>query len=113
MSSVAELLEAYRETAEEWNRRRADIGGANRLFVENHRIYQQLRETHEGREAIAGLLTHDSIRVRGLAARHCMSSHEAQATAVLDTIVAGEGLPAITARNTLRAYRAGTLNLDW
>jgi len=113
VSSVADLVEAYRETAEGWNRLRADVGAADRKFVENHRIYQQLRESDAGRDAIAGLLTHDSIRVRGLAARHCIDSHTDEATSVLETIVAGDGLPAITARNTLRAYAGGTLNLDW
>jgi hypothetical protein len=112
-AGVADLLEAYRATAERWNELRRDVGAANTVFVENHRLYKLLRATPAGREGMAALMDHTSIRVRGLAATHSLEFYPREALDVLEKNAAGDGLPAMTAKNALRSYRAGTLNLEW
>jgi hypothetical protein len=48
-----------------------------------------------------------------LAAAHTLGWEPADACAVLEAIQEGPGLHAVTAKYTLRSYRAGTLNQDW
>lgn len=111
---VDDLIEAYIASAEEWSALRGpDIGIADRVYVENHRVYQRLRETSAGREGIARVMAHRSSRVRGLAAKHSLASGSGEAVAVLEQIAAGDGIAAISARTALGDHRAGKLHLDW
>src|SRR4051795_339861 len=86
---------------------------ANKVFEENHWIYKQLRGEEMGRVAIARLMSHESKAVRLLAATHSLAWEANAATATLETIEQDGGLTGVTARYTLRSYRAGKLNLDW
>jgi hypothetical protein len=111
--SVSQLLDAYLETAERWDALQSDASAANAVFEENHEIYKSLRPTPEGREGIAKLMEDPCAGVRLLAATHSLSWASEAASRVLEVIEGDAGLHAVTARYTLRSYRAGKLDLDW
>jgi hypothetical protein len=110
---VERLLAEYLRTAAEWNPGFDRPRRANKLFDRNHLLYRQLRETSEGRDAIAGLLNDSRPGVRAVAAVHCLAWREAEAVAVLEALALEPGLVAIDAKYSLKAHREGTLDLDW
>jgi hypothetical protein len=110
---LPELIEAYEQTALRWGQLQSDSVKANGVLEENHSIYKSLRDHEEGRAAIARLMTNDSRSVRLLAATHSLAWEPEVATATLDAIEREGGLSGVTAKYTLRSYRAGQLNLDW
>lgn len=108
------LLEEYVETL----RRSAGAGlkrvaTANALHNRNHQLYKRLRETQAGRNGISALMADPERNVRLAAATHSLAWAPEKAVATLEAIEAGPGLDAVTAKYTLRSYRAGRLNLDW
>jgi hypothetical protein len=58
-------------------------------------------------------MTHDPEWVRLAAATHSLAWAPDSATAALETIEHSDGLIAVSAKWTLRSYRAGRLELDW
>ena len=112
-NSVDDLLAPYAATAERWSSLQSNARAANKVFDENHRLYKLLRVEPDGREGIAKLMSHPDVGVRLLAAAHTLGWEPADACAVLEAIQEGPGLHAVTAKYTLRSYRAGTLNQDW
>jgi hypothetical protein len=111
--TVPRLLDAYLETAERWDALQSDATGANKVFDENHELYKLLRATPEGREGIAKLMEHPNVGVRLLAATASLGWAPEAASGVLEAIEGGVGLHAVTAKYTLRSYRADELDLDW
>jgi hypothetical protein len=112
--SIPDLLAAYERTAVRWAELQTDATAANKVFKENHAIYKILRDHEEGRGGISHLMGHESEAVRLGAATHSLAWDPEHATTVLETIERQSGsLYAVDAKWTLRAYRNGTLNLDW
>ena len=107
------LVHAYEQTALQWGELQSDSSEANKVFAANHSIYKSLRNQEEGRLAIVRLMNHDSTPVRLLAATHSLAWEPGAATATLNAIEREGGLASVTAKYTLRSYRAGQLNLDW
>lgn len=111
---TAELLAAYLETALRWDGLLdSNAKAANRAFDEYHRLYTLLRGTAEGRQGITELMAHSNVGVRLLAATDSLFWSPEEAVSALESIEAGPGLHAVSAKYTLRSFRAGTLNLDW
>jgi hypothetical protein len=110
---MRELAGAYERTALRWEELQAHPADANKVFDENHSIYKQLREHEEGRLCIARLMAHESPAVRLLAATHSLAWQPEPAAETLEAIEREGGLRAVTAKWTLRSYRAGKLDLDW
>ena len=110
---TSELVERYLQTALDWAAASDSARKANRVFDLNHRLSKQLRETEAGRAAIAALMHHPVAAVRLLAASDSLASYEAEAVAVLEALMREPGLLAVSAEHTLKAYREGTLDLDW
>jgi hypothetical protein len=109
------LRDDYRETAKAWG---AMMGGdpkrANALFDHLHGIYKELRASPEGRAAISALMTSDDVGVRISAASCSLGWDPKHAVPILEQIERdGPGLYRTSAKYTLKAFREGTLNLDW
>ena len=103
----------YRRLAIEWDEARDTPAQANRLFDHLHAVYKARRGTEAGRNAILGLLDDPVTAVRLAAATHSLGVDESRAVAALEEMAAGPGLHAVTAKWTLRSFRAGRLSLDW
>lgn len=86
---------------------------ANRLFDERHSIAKVLRATEVGRRAIEALLTDPLDSVRLGAAADSLWWNSLDGIATLEDLATRRTLDGVTAKYTLREYRAGTLNLDW
>lgn len=110
---VPELQARYRQLAVDWSEARDDPDEANRILREHHALYKQLRESAEGREAIAGLLGDDQTAVRLVSATHTLAFQPEAAERTLEDIENSTGPYAMDARWTLRSFRTGRLNLDW
>lgn len=110
---VERMLTEYLQTAIEWDAAENDAAKANKLFDRSHRLYKQLRSSDAGRAGIANLMNDPCVGVRLLAASDSLEWSEAEAIATLEAIEHYPGLHAISAKYTLKAYRDGTLNLDW
>lgn len=65
-----------------------------------------------GRDALASLLTHPRMDVRGMAAVYLLRYRTAEAKAVLLEIAQGEGLAAFEAGEALKRWEEGTWSLD-
>ena len=113
MTTVAELLDDYSKTAVAWDAAQRDAARANPLFDRLQALQKQLRVEPDGRAGIEALMAHPSAGVRLTAAAHSLQWSPAEAARVLEALQAGPGLHAVTAKYTLKAYRDGTLNLDW
>lgn len=113
MASAFDPAAEYRRLAVEWDEAREAPDQANRLFDQLHAHYKAIRDSNDGRTAILSLLDDPVTGVRLAAATHCLSIEGDQAVAALEAIEAGNGLHAVTAKWTLRSFRAGTLDLDW
>jgi hypothetical protein len=72
-----------------------------------------MRQSQEGREAITGLLSDPVVAVRLAAATDTLYWAPEAAEPVLEELEQEPSLHAVSAKWTLRSYRAGTLNLDW
>jgi len=103
----------YRRLAVEWDEARNTPEQANPLFDQLHACYKALRKSQVGCRAILSLLADPVTAVRLSAATHSLGTDPHRAIAVLEEIAAGPDLHAVTAKWTLRSFRAGTLNLHW
>lgn len=110
---IEDLIEEYRRTAIAWDVMQGDAKKANPLFKRLHVIFKQLRTDPSGREGIAQLMDDTTVGVRLVAASHSLAWAPDKARAVLEVIERGPGLYAVDAKYTLKAYRDGTLNMDW
>lgn len=113
MNEVETILRKYEDTAVNWNSSANTPTQANHLFDQNHAAYKMLRLTEQGRQGIAQLMNSPSPAVRLLAATHSLAWRESDAVKVLQDLIHGGGLLGFTAKQTLKAYHAGTLSLDW
>jgi hypothetical protein len=114
--STEDLITEYRSTAIAWDIMQNDANKANPLFKRLHIIYKDLRVQKAGRDAITAVMDDPtvSVGVRLVAAGHSLGWEPRRAIAVLETIEReGPGLNRTTAKYTLKAFREGTLNLDW
>jgi len=111
MPSIPEELEKYREAASGTGD--ADPSRANRWHARLHASYRFLRDTEEGRKAIASLLHEDDPHVRGWAAAHCLQWVPAKARAVLEGLRDADGPCAFDAAVTLQEFEAGRLSFDY
>ena len=113
---IEDLVQAYRATAVAWDLMQSDAKKANRLFVRLHGIYKQLRNEAAGRAAISQLMNDPTMPagVRLTAAAHSLGWEPETAIQVLESIERdGPGLRRVDAEHTLKAFREGTLNMDW
>lgn len=90
-----------------------DAKSANVIFDRLHSIAKTLRATPAGRAGLEALIDHSQQGVRLLAASESLAWHADAGIAALEAIEAQDGLHAVSAKYTLRSYRANTLNLDW
>lgn len=107
------MRDQYRALVVAWEEERDHPQKANQLFDALHALYAQLRDSEAGRQAITSLISDPLTAVRLFAATHSLAWEPARAEDVLDEIASEGSLHAVTAKWTLRSYRAGTLNLDW
>jgi len=106
------VQDVYRCQLVEWAESQGDPKQANRLFCENHELYESVRGSEEGRAAISGLLTNPIEAVCLVAATHSLAWDEVKAIAVLDDLQTHLNLCSVDAKYTLKVYRDGRLNLD-
>lgn len=108
------LLSEFTESAIAWDSLvGADAKKANRIFDRLHALAKDLRHTAAGRAGLAGLTRHEVAGVRLLAATECLAWSPEVAVPTLEAIEGSAGLHAVSAKYTLKSYRAGTLDLDW
>lgn len=108
------LLSEFAESAVAWDLLVGhDAKKANRIFDRLHALAKQLRQTPAGRTGLIGLTRHEVPGVRLLAATECLAWSPDVAVPTLEAIEGSVGLHAVSAKYTLKAYRAGTLDLDW
>jgi hypothetical protein len=110
---VSLIVDRYQKVLERWDAAQADASKANVLFDEAHSLAKELRQTPEGRLGIQALMAHPIIGVRLMAAADSLPFDADQAIPVLESIEAGPGLHAVSAKYTIRMFRAGKLNFDW
>lgn len=109
-----ELIHELRAKATQWDSLvGSDAKRANVLFDRVHAIVKLLRGNPRGRLAVQALLTDRNTGVRLLMASECLSWAPDEAIPVLEEIENDPGLHSVSAKYTLKSYRAGTLNLDW
>ena len=108
-----DLRAEYRERVVAWDEAKAEPSRANRLFDDLHEFRKQVRQSEDGRTAIIGLLKDPVAAVRLTAAVDTLTWSPDLGEAVLEALEDDPSLHAVTAKWTLRSYRAGTLNLDW
>lgn len=113
MSSAAEIRDRYRSLVVQWDEARDDPKEANRIFDALHAFYKEARASAAGREAISSLLDDPLTAIRLSAATHSLAWNSTRSEQVLEEIEQGASLHAVTAKWTLRSYRAGKLDLDW
>lgn len=114
MTEAAELLQEYVAKAVTWDELvGSDAKAANPIFDRLHQIAKELRTSPEGRSGLELLAHHEVAGVRLLAASHCLPFAPEVGEPVLTDLQSFPGLYAVDAEYTLKAFRAGTLNLDW
>jgi hypothetical protein len=107
------LRNQYRAAVLAWDEAQPEPDRANRLFDRLHDLAKEMRQSEEGRTAIAGLLNDPVVAVRLVAATHALTWAPEVAEPVLQALEREPSLHAVCAKWTLRSHRAGTLNLDW
>lgn len=108
------LLVQFAESAAAWDSLvGSDATSANRIFDRLHALAKALRATAAGRVGLLELTRHESQGVRLLAATECLAWSPEVAVPALEAIEGSAGLHAVSAKYTLKSYRAGTLDLDW
>jgi hypothetical protein len=89
---------------------------ANELFERTHAQFKVLRESQDGRAGITALMHDPNPYVASTAAAHSLLWDPEAATAVLEALEAAEDVPGqvqISAKYTLKEWRAGRLSFDW
>lgn len=113
-TDVTSLVQHYRDLVVKAHHFRDQPKMANRLFDERHEVAKTLRVFEAGRNAIESLFGDELAAVRLSAASDSLWWDSAEGVRVLEELErAWKGLDAVTAKYTLREYRAGRLNLDW
>lgn len=108
------LLSEFANSALAWNSLvGSDATRANRIFDRLHVVAKELRKTAAGRSGLLALARHEITGVRLLAATECLAWSPEVAVAALEAIEASVGLHSVSAKYTLKSFRAGTLDLDW
>jgi hypothetical protein len=108
------LLSEFAESAVAWDSLVGrDAKRANRLFDRLHTLAKVLRQSSAGRAGLAELTRHEVTGVRLVAATECLAWSPEVAVPALEAVESTAGLHAVSAKYTLKAYRAGTLDLDW
>jgi hypothetical protein len=119
---IPDVLADYREALVRWGEEserlvvRARARRANKLFDRSHAQFKILRGSQEGRDGITALMNDSNPYVASTAAAHSLLWAPELAAAALETLEASETTPwqvQITAKYTLKEWRAGKLNLDW
>ena len=88
---------------------RGDARIGNRHAKQRIATFKKLRaHGNAGRDALAMLLTHPRMDVRGMAAVYLLRYQPAEAKAVLLEIAKGEGLAAFEASEALKRWEEGT-----
>ena len=111
--AVVDPASEYRRLAVAWDEARDVPADANRLFDQLHGFYKSIRDADAGRAAIQSLLDDPVTAVRLSAATHALPFAPVQATEVLEAIEREDSLHSVTAKWTLRSFRAGSLDVDW
>lgn len=105
---------AYERLAIRWGETPlSDYRLANRLFREMHRTAMKLKGSPEGRPQLELLAQHPVRAVRLSAAAECLSWDSEIALISLRALAEELDLLAGSAKETLKSYEAGTLNMDW
>jgi hypothetical protein len=112
----------HRETLVRWGQEserldeRSAVGRSNELFEESHAQFKVLRESDEGRAGIAALMHDPNPYVASTAAAHSLLWTPDAAIAVLEAMEGSKDVPwqvQISAKYTLKEWRAGRLSFDW
>jgi Domain of unknown function (DUF2019) len=108
------MLSEFTESAVAWDSLvGSDAKKANRIFDRLHALAKELRQTPSGRAGLLLLSGHEVAGVRLLAATECLAWSPEVAVPALEAIEGSVGLHSVSAKYTLKSYRAGTLDLDW
>ncbi len=111
--SVEEIQADYRRMVVAWAEARDNPPLANKLFKLHHVFYKRIRDLKAGRKAVVHLLGDPEDAVRLLAATHSLGWAREEAVETLEELEKLSNLYAVDAKYTLKAFRDGTLNLDW
>jgi hypothetical protein len=90
----------YREAVVAWGEAQAEPARANRLFQRLHDLAKEIRQSEEGRKAIAGLLDDPVAAVRLAAATDALTWAPEVAEPVLEVLEQEPNLLAVTAKWT-------------
>lgn len=111
-SGLAVDLARYRQLAEQWSALGSHPKRANEVFRELRLLGRKLAAAEEGREGVVALAEHTNGRVRLLAASQSLNWDDVRGVAVLEELEQQDALYAVSAKYTLKQYRAGTLQRD-
>lgn len=121
-ASIPDLLAEFRETLVRWGEESARLGErgavqrANKLFDRAHAQFKVLRGSDEGRTGIAELIGDPNPYVASSAAAHALLWTPDAAAAALEAMEESKDVPwqvHISAKYTLKKWRAGRLSFDW
>jgi hypothetical protein len=120
--SIPDLLAEHRESLVRWGEEserlteRGAVGRANKLFDRTHAQFKVLRESEDGRVGITALMNDPNPYVASAAAAHSLLWEPEAAVAVLEALEESKDVPGqvqISAKYTLKEWRAGRLSFDW
>jgi HEAT repeat protein len=110
--TIKEVVEQYRQGAIGTGDI-SDPKKANKSARQMIAAYRILRETEEGRQAIASLLQDDEPSVRCYAAAQCLQWKPDVAHRVLEALRDSQGPFSFDAEMTLKEYEKGRLTFDY
>lgn len=109
----SDLVE-YQQCARDWAAVvGTDAKRANALFDRLHTLAMEIRRSADGRAGLEGLLSEEETGVRLLVATEWLAWDAPRARSVLAAIEHAGKSHSLSAKHTLPAYEAGTLDLDW
>ena len=109
--TISQLLAAYREAALGTGSK--DPQQNNKNADKLHACYKRLRETKDGRDGIAGLVSDENPHVRGWAAAHSLQWVPGIARPALEALRDDDGAAALAAKWTLKEFDDGCLSFDY
>ena len=110
--SYEEIRERYRKSALEWAAASDNPDLANRLFDRLYALYKVIRDLEDGKRALVSLMNDPEVPVRLMAATHSLPIAPEIAQQVLEDLERRADLYSVTAKYTLKGWRAGKLDLD-
>ena len=115
MTEISDLIDRYRRLLIEWWEIPHKPALANRLYLENRKIYRILCESESGRLAISELMRDPLVAVRLTAASQSLSWNPVEAERTLETIEQADnvGPAAFSAKYVLLGWRDGSFNPAW